>query len=602
MDKDKEITKKEKDKDKKQEKSLIDSIEKLAKKHPVTKQKTSESEPKNTEKDNAAAPADGELSDGKDQHGADLLTPDEKKSEAAEGEIVADEAGFSEQGSADETVSAPKTAEQESVDSEPETVIDESGFGDSEPAGDTADEAAVMPKTGEKEVEIVVDESGFDGTESDAEESSDEADSQSAAPEQPVEEDNDAPESQVSGKEEPTGNEEPSKEQSGRTEVAAPVEKDPLLAQLVKHLKTTTAKKKAEPADSAKESPVAVIGVKTPLPAAGAVESSVAFEAPSEQPLPVPPAEKPDVPAPPAEKPAAPAPVYTPAVPQQAAAPAGSPLGTPYNYNPPVAVAPARKSAAPIPSLRNEKSAAYTLFVLFVAAMMLLATATYLFSKPSDTAPDPVYTDGSETVQDTELEVHSWTEDGLLYLSINNTELIVVNRDNKLPVDYGDGVDPGAKAAYDSMLDAAVRDGVYIYTAADYLDYESQDMRYNRYANYHGESVIDQFMQKAGYSENQLGVAFHVNCSEADYMYSDMFAETPEYAWLANNAADYGFILRYPQGKDALTGYTFSPWHFRYVGVELATLMADSGMVIEEYLQIAEPMSSFGAPDAGDTA
>ena len=83
----------------------------------------------------------------------------------------------------------------------------------------------------------------------------------------------------------------------------------------------------------------------------------------------------------------------------------------------------------------------------------------------------------------------------------------------------------------------------------------------------------------------QTGLAFDINY--ADYR----FKNTSEAKWLAANAYKYGFILRYPEGKESITGYMYEPWHYRYVGVESAKKIFDSGLTLEEYFGIT---SSYG--------
>lgn len=91
--------------------------------------------------------------------------------------------------------------------------------------------------------------------------------------------------------------------------------------------------------------------------------------------------------------------------------------------------------------------------------------------------------------------------------------------------------------------------------------------------------AADTYSARAGFSEHQTGLALDINVASL----SAHFEETPEYAWLAEHCWEYGFILRFPQGKEALTGYLFEPWHYRYVGPETARLCHEQNWTLEEY-------------------
>ena len=105
---------------------------------------------------------------------------------------------------------------------------------------------------------------------------------------------------------------------------------------------------------------------------------------------------------------------------------------------------------------------------------------------------------------------------------------------------------------------------------------------YNNYVNRDGVVAADTYSARAGHSEHQSGLAFDVNTI------NDSFANTEEGKWLNDNCYKYGFILRYPNGKSDETGYQYEPWHFRYVGVELAEKLYNNGnwITVEDYFGI----------------
>ena len=113
-----------------------------------------------------------------------------------------------------------------------------------------------------------------------------------------------------------------------------------------------------------------------------------------------------------------------------------------------------------------------------------------------------------------------------------------------------------------------------------FRSYDYQNTLYNNYVSWYGKEQADTFSARAGYSEHQTGLAIDVNTID------DSFAYTPEAVWLAQHAHEYGFIIRYPKGKESITGYQYEPWHIRYLGIETATAVYNSGLTLEEYLGI----------------
>ena len=89
--------------------------------------------------------------------------------------------------------------------------------------------------------------------------------------------------------------------------------------------------------------------------------------------------------------------------------------------------------------------------------------------------------------------------------------------------------------------------------------------------NGYGQASADTFSARPGHSEHQTGLAIDVNSVD------DSFRGTPEAIWLADNCYKYGFIIRYPEGKEGITGYKYEPWHIRYVGSEIAKKVHDAG-------------------------
>ena len=170
--------------------------------------------------------------------------------------------------------------------------------------------------------------------------------------------------------------------------------------------------------------------------------------------------------------------------------------------------------------------------------------------------------------------------------------MVLVNKHNILPADYvpelealgadyGSGaLRPEAAQAFRAMAGAAREDGVTLYSVSAYRSYSQQANTYNRYLGQYSRKTVDTFSARPGHSEHQTGLAVDINAASR----KAHFEKTPAFAWLVEHCAEYGFILRYDQGKEAVTGYRFEPWHYRYVGVETAQSCMKQGLSYEEYL------------------
>lgn len=146
---------------------------------------------------------------------------------------------------------------------------------------------------------------------------------------------------------------------------------------------------------------------------------------------------------------------------------------------------------------------------------------------------------------------------------------------------YGSGsLRQEAATAFEKMCDAAKKDKIYIYGGSGYRSYSYQQNLYNRYVAQDGKKEADTFSARAGFSEHQTGLAMDILNHKWDYI--DEFDK--EYTWLINNSYKYGFILRYLKNKEHITGYIYEPWHFRYIGIELATEITKLGITYDEYI------------------
>ncbi len=178
--------------------------------------------------------------------------------------------------------------------------------------------------------------------------------------------------------------------------------------------------------------------------------------------------------------------------------------------------------------------------------------------------------------------------------------LTLVNSGYRIPDSYepdlvyvcssGERLDRKVAVHYEEMYNAAKKDGVDLAPCSGYRSYELQERNYNNKVSFfesQGYSTKEAKVKAAtiimppGSSEHNLGYAMDIVCVD------EWFEGTAEFKWLTENAADYGFIMRYPKDKQDITKVIYEPWHWRYVGVDLAKELKSSGLVLEEYMGVA---------------
>ena len=149
---------------------------------------------------------------------------------------------------------------------------------------------------------------------------------------------------------------------------------------------------------------------------------------------------------------------------------------------------------------------------------------------------------------------------------------------------YGHQLRAEAAKAADTMIDAAVTDGVTLLVSSAYRAYAVQQQTYQYWVSVNGQQVADQLSARPGYSEHQTGLAIDFASPEGCRL-EECYRDTLAGQWLAKNAPRYGYILRFPNGRQSVTGYHFEPWHYRYVGVQIAQEYVSSGAkTFEEFI------------------
>ncbi len=173
--------------------------------------------------------------------------------------------------------------------------------------------------------------------------------------------------------------------------------------------------------------------------------------------------------------------------------------------------------------------------------------------------------------------------------------LMLVNKFNYLTEDYtvedlvdmsilyafnGKQIKEEVYDAFKKMHIDAEDEGLNLVANSAYRTYTYQKSIYNTYKSSQGTEKADSYAARAGYSEHQTGLSIDISTLNST---ADNFVDTDEFTWLIDNAYKYGFILRYPEGKEYLTGYSYESWHYRYVGKEVAAQIHDEDITFDEY-------------------
>lgn len=182
---------------------------------------------------------------------------------------------------------------------------------------------------------------------------------------------------------------------------------------------------------------------------------------------------------------------------------------------------------------------------------------------------------------------------------------ILVNREHPLPESYAPNDleeasvpflaasgDPKrllrrtACQAAERLFARAQHEGLSLFGISGYRSYRRQKELVQASLAISGVSHTNAYLAPPGCSEHQTGLALDVSCSHVCCELEEAFAQTPEGRFLVKHAPFYGFILRYPKGKEKITGYAWEPWHIRYVGRPLALYLSFTGLTLEEYLSL----------------
>ncbi|MCK9444410.1 MAG: M15 family metallopeptidase [Tissierellaceae bacterium] len=218
----------------------------------------------------------------------------------------------------------------------------------------------------------------------------------------------------------------------------------------------------------------------------------------------------------------------------------------------------------------------------------------------------PLYDNNIEEVEDMTdylLDTTFVDDSGKLILKNTDDILVLVNKRRNLPSDYkpSDLVIPDVKFSFDDIIDKrhlrkeaahaledmfreADNQNVILYGVSGYRSYNTQNYLFENKVSKVGEEEANLLVARPGQSEHQTGLAMDISSKSANFSLIEDFGQTTEGQWVNENAHRFGFIIRYKRDTTDITGYSFEPWHIRYVGVEVATEIYERNITLEEFL------------------
>lgn len=220
--------------------------------------------------------------------------------------------------------------------------------------------------------------------------------------------------------------------------------------------------------------------------------------------------------------------------------------------------------------------------------------------------------DGVEEKDEFTLEAEYFNEilevDGKNVIQNPLNILALVNKQFSLPGDYQpvDLVRPNVSFSFgnqdveksylrkeaaeklEEMFNAAKLENIHLFAVSGYRSYNRQVEVFANAVARQGEEEAMKVVAVPGYSEHQTGLAMDISAPSVGYDLVEEFGQTAEGKWLRENAHRFGFILRYPKGKEHITGYSYEPWHFRYVGEKVAKIIYENDLTLEEYFDLVQ--------------
>lgn len=235
----------------------------------------------------------------------------------------------------------------------------------------------------------------------------------------------------------------------------------------------------------------------------------------------------------------------------------------------------------------------YTYILIILAIVMVGASIQriiYLINKYKET-PVEIINNNQEVTDTINIE------------NKDTSNLILANKENILHEDYvpdnlvelktafisnGDlkvnVLTAEAAEALEELFKAASEDKIYLLGVSGYRDFDYQKQLFESEVEVFGNIQANRYVAKPGESEHQTGLAMDILSRDYEIL-DEGFKNTEAYKWIEENCFNFGFIIRYPENKEAITGYEYEPWHIRYVGVDTATEIMKENITLEEYLK-----------------
>ncbi|MGL5382258.1 MAG: M15 family metallopeptidase [Culicoidibacterales bacterium] len=243
------------------------------------------------------------------------------------------------------------------------------------------------------------------------------------------------------------------------------------------------------------------------------------------------------------------------------------------------------------------------ILALIIGGIIIFVTAQ---NQPTEIVLEPKASDNESTAS-TEEATNVTNQQAQYDIDTPTSETFVINKQRTLASDYvpSDLVIPNvakresisndeqyvrqvAATALETMTQAAAQEGIELILGSGYRSYTLQESLFASYEAISGTELANEYSARAGQSEHQTGLAVDLVGGDYTCYLETCFEETPAGQWLAAHAHEYGFILRFMKDRETITGYQYEPWHFRYVGVELATEITEQQVTLEEYFQLVE--------------
>lgn len=230
--------------------------------------------------------------------------------------------------------------------------------------------------------------------------------------------------------------------------------------------------------------------------------------------------------------------------------------------------------------------------LLYFTAITLVFIVTFGQLKAFLTKDDQRAYKTGDTTSNIDKSKHSTTEPGSLW--------VIVNKQNPLPKTFSPAdltdaksldvtnpdeskLRPDANMALAELVKSADKDKLKYVMISGYRSYDLQNIVYGGNVSKDGQKKADATSARPGYSEHQTGLALDLGRADGKCRLETCFGETLEGKWLADNAYKFGFIVRYQQGEQSIVGYSYEPWHLRYVGKELAEELFKKDLTMEEF-------------------